>query len=79
MTREELVEIMYESGYRCREGAIPIADRILAALEAEKKGEVVLGPVGTYEDMLTGLLSEFDDIGHPLGGKRGQLIFREGK
>ena len=75
MTREKLVELLRASGrYEFDEDTA--ADSILAALEKEREGEVVLGE-GLYSDMK-------DDVeifyGYGLESQYGKLIFRlEGK
>jgi hypothetical protein len=79
MTREELVNIMWDTITTSIDDELRhldlAADRILSALEAEKKGEVVLEEGVMGEDfMMEATCNSIE-----LNGKRGQLIFREEK
>ena len=75
MTRDGMLKIMYAHGYRADMG--DIADRILAVLESERQGEVVLWS-GIYESTIRA--AHKDECHHKLLGKRGVLVFiPEGK
>lgn len=76
MTRQELHDMITDEMYRSS-SANKLADRILAALESEREGEVVLweGVCKTaYRESENPLVIRW---GIEDDGKRGQLIFRE--
>jgi len=76
MTRDKLVEIICDEDekkqFEDRDYG-DLADRILAALDQERKGEVVLASGEMGEDMMM----EATCNAIVENGKKGQLIFRE--
>ena len=80
MTRDKLVELLRASGqYEFDEDTA--ADSILAALESEREGEVVLMPVHfsqiRYGEMIVGISVSNGD--KRFNGKDGKIIFRPTK
>ena len=78
MTREKLVEIMRHDISKKefdRAGGFEeaLVDRILAALEAERVGEVVIGTGDSFDLCIDGINDS------RIVGKKGSLIFREDK
>ena len=78
MTRDRMLKIMYAHGYRADMG--DIADRILAVLESERQGEVVLGSVVYHERTDEVPLLEWFGRNYAnfkkIYGKLGVLVFR---
>lgn len=83
MTREDIFKIAQDGGLVHSSHAHRIADRILAALEKEREGEVVLGR-GCANNICSMCGNPFrSSIYHgkceTIRGKVGQLIFRPTK